>query len=182
MTSQENHQPRLSGNNSEKMSRGFVKEDDLEHAGTDLPERPISTLPNYVTTMGLKQLEQLANALSAERLSLLALKEDQTSMQKLAMVERDLRYVSARLQTAILSEHTANHDVVLFGASVTVADELGQPHIFKIVGEDEADIKQNKVSWNSPIAKALIGQKLGDSVLWSRPAGNTTLEIIAVQY
>ena len=162
------------------MSRGFVKEDDLEHAGTDLPERPISALPNYVTASGLVQLELNAKTLSAERLSLVHLKDDQAAMQKLAVIERDLRYVSARLKSAILSTPPENSEQVLFGATVTVEDEAGEPHLFTIVGDDEADIKLNKVSWCSPIAKALIKQKVGDIVVWSRPAGNITLEIIKI--
>jgi len=164
------------------MSRGFVKEDDLEHAGTDLPERPISALPNYVTASGLVQLELNAKTLSAERLSLVHLKDDQAAMQKLAVIERDLRYVSARLKSAILSMPPENSELVLFGATVTVEDEAGEPHLFTIVGDDEADIKLNKVSWCSPIAKALIKQKVGDIVVWSRPAGNITLEIIKISY
>lgn len=164
------------------MSRGFVKEDDLEHAGTDLPERPISALPNYVTANGLMQLEQNAKVLSAERLNVVNLKDDQAAMQKLAVIERDLRYVSARLKTAILSTPPPNNDMVLFGATVTVEDDVGEPHSFTIVGDDEAEIKLNKVSWSSPIAKALIKQKVGDIVVWSRPVGNMTLEIIKISY
>jgi transcription elongation GreA/GreB family factor len=164
------------------MSRGFVKEDDLEHAGTDLPERPISALPNYVTASGLMQLELNAKALSTERLNIAHLKDDQAAMQKLAVIERDLRYVSARLKTAILSTPPENSELVLFGATVTVENEAGEPNIFIIVGDDEADIKLNKVSWSSPIAKALIKQKVGDIVVWSRPAGNITLEIIKISY
>ena len=167
------------------MSRGFVKEDDLEHAGTDLPERQISNHPNYVTATGLKQLEKLASELSAERAKLVKLKDNQTAIQKLAMVDRDLRYVSARLQSAILSEQLDSdiqQDTVVFGATVNVEDKLGEQHVFTIVGDDEADIKLNKVSWVSPIAKALIGQKVGDVVVWPRPAGNMTLEIIKISY
>lgn len=164
------------------MSRGFVKEDDLEHAGTNLPERPISAHPNYVTEFGLKQLEELANALSAERSSLVNLKDNQIAMQKLAVLDRDLRYVSARLQSAIVSAKPTSNETVLFGATVEVEDELGEPHVFTIVGDDEADIKLSKVSWVSPIAKALIGQKVGDVVVWPRPAGNMSLEIIKITY
>ena len=164
------------------MSRGFVKEDDLEHAGTNLPERPISTLPNYVTANGLMQLELNAKNLSAERLKLVSLNDDQAAMQKLAAIERDLRYVSARLKTAILSAPPMSNEMVLFGATVTVEDETGKPYSFTIVGDDEADIKCNKVSWSSPIAKALIKQKVGDIVVWSRPVGNMTLEIIKISY
>lgn len=165
------------------MSRGFVKEDDLEHAGTDLPERPISVHPNYVTPEGLKQLESKADSLDKERATLVAIKDDETAKQKLAVVDRDLRYLSARLEQAILVD-PANQDknTALFGATVTVEDEEGNFSKFHIVGEDEADIAQQKVSYISPIAKALIGRKVGDSVTWQRPAGVLQLEIIEINY
>lgn len=164
------------------MSRGFVKEDDLEHAGTDVPERPISANPNYVTANGYTQLQRQAEALEATRLQLKTNKEDASAQQKLAVVERDLRYFSARLESAILTTPNKNAQQVLFGATVQVEDEDGKLHRFTIVGEDEADIHLNKVSWVSPLAKALIGNKVGDVVTWPRPAGNTTLEIISIHY
>ena len=55
-------------------------------------------------------------------------------------------------------------------------------HTFHIVGEDEADASINKVSYVSPFAKSLIGRKIGDSVIWQRPAGNITLEIMDIHY
>ena len=168
------------------MSRGFVKEDDLEHAGTDVPERQISAEINYVTTNGYRLLEQQASALIAQSKSLSAKKEDQQAQQQLAVVNRDLRYVAARLESAqIINPLAAKQDAtsqVLFGAAVTVEDDNGAKHTYQIVGEDEADIKANKVSWTSPLAKALIGQKIGETVIWIRPAGNTVLEIIDIQY
>jgi len=165
------------------MSRGFVKEDDLEHAGTDLPERPLSEHPNYVTPLGLQQLQQQSAMLEQQRQALAPSKDDQITQQRLAMVERDLRYVSARLEQAILVE-PANQakDTVLFGARVNVEDEEGETQVFTIVGEDEADIAANKVSWVSPLATALLGHRMGDSVIWRRPAGNLTLEITAINY
>lgn len=165
------------------MSRGFVKEDDLEHAGTDLPERLVSEHPNYVTPTGLALLEAQAQALEEERRLLNARKEDPSSNQRLAAVERDLRYLSARLETAILVDpKQQNQHVVLFGAHVKVEDENGQQHSFIIVGEDEANITEHKVSYISPIARALIGRKVGDSVIWPRPAGNLQLDIIEIHY
>jgi transcription elongation factor GreB len=165
------------------MSRGFVKEDDLEHAGTDLPERPLSEHPNYVTPLGLQQLQQQAEQLEQERQSLAPRKEDPVVNQRLGMVERDLRYFQARLEQVIVVEPTAQpSDKVLFGATVTVEDEDGESQIFTIVGEDEADIAANKVSWVSPLARALLGHKVGDSVTWKRPAGNMTLEITNIDY
>jgi len=165
------------------MSRGFVKEDDLEHAGTDLPERPVSQHPNYVTPTGLQQLEDEACALDKARVALVGQKENQTAKQKLAVIDRDLRYLSARLEQAILVEPAKqDKSTVLFGATVDVEDEEGDTLQFHIVGEDEADIAQQKVSYVSPIAKALIGRKIGDSVRWKRPAGTVELDIIEINY
>ncbi len=165
------------------MSRGFVKEDDLEHAGTDLPERPVSPHPNYVTPAGLKALENNAMALDKERASLISQKENESAKQRLAMIDRELRYLSTRLEQAILVEPAKqDKDTVLFGASVDVEDEHGQLLKFHIVGEDEADIAQHKVSYVSPIAKALIGRKVGDVVAWQRPAGILELEVIKISY
>jgi transcription elongation GreA/GreB family factor len=165
------------------MSRGFVKEDDLELAGTDLPERPISEHPNYVTPTGLAQLEAQVEALSAKHSTLSPQKEDPIISQQLAVIERDLRYFEARLEQAILVE--ANQDaptLVVFGTSVMVEDEEGNQHTFQIVGEDEADLNANKVSYVSPLAKALIGHKAGETVKWMRPAGNVLLDIISITY
>ena len=165
------------------MSRGFVKEDDLEHAGTDLPERPVSTHPNYVTPLGLQLLQQQSEQLEQQRLALAPLKEDAVAQQRLAMVERDQRYVSAKLEQAIVVDPAQQSgDTVLFGAKVTVEDDDGESHIFAIVGEDEADIAANMVSWVSPLAHALLGHKVGESVVWKRPAGNLNLEITDIHY
>ena len=164
------------------MSRGFVKEDDLEHAGTDLPERPLSDLPNYVTPHGYWLLEQSAEKLDAER-ALLIGKEDDAAKQKLAMVDRDLRYYSAKLESAIVVAPAQQaKETVLFGATVDVEDDEGETQQFSIVGEDEADIAANKVSWASPLAKALIGHKVGENVVWKRPAGDLNLEVIKINY
>lgn len=108
-------------------------------------------------------------------------------MQQLAVVNRDLRYVAARLESALIvskdsAETKLDKQTVLFGAVVTVEDEVGDCHIYTIVGEDEADIKANKISYISPLGQALIGQQLGETVIWLRPAGNQELTITAIQY
>lgn len=163
------------------MSRAFVKENDLEYA--DVPERPQSEHPNYVTPTGLAQLQDEAAQLEEERLRLSPLKEDPIVRQQMAVIERDLRYVQGRLERAIpVSPAEQQQDVILFGAIVEVEDEEGATHVFEIVGEDEADIHNNKVSWVSPLARALIGQKVGDSVIWKRPAGDLALEVTDIRY
>lgn len=165
------------------MSRAFVKENDLEHAGTDLPERPQSEHPNYVTPAGLAQLQQQAAELEQERQQLAPQKDDPVIRQRLAVVERDLHYFQGRLERAIPVVPTSQlQDVILFGAVVGVEDENGETHTFSIVGEDEADIAHNKVSWVSPLARALIGHKVGESVTWKRPAGDLELEITSIHY
>lgn len=165
------------------MSRAFVKENDLEHAGTDLPERPQSEHPNYVTPTGLAQLQEQAIALEQKRQQLVPNKDDPVVRQQLAVIERDLHYFQGRLERAIpVDPANQEPEVILFGAAVEVEDENGDAHTFSIVGEDEADIHKNKVSWVSPLARALIGHRVGESVLWRRPAGNLELDIISIHY
>lgn len=165
------------------MSRAFVKENDLEHAGTDLPERPQSEHPNYVTPTGLAQLQSQLQRLDQERLELIARKEDSIIRQRIAMIDRDLRYLQGRLERAIPVDPASQaKDTVLFGAVVSLEDENGDQHEYTIVGEDEADISLNKVSWVSPLARALIGAKIAESVKWRRPAGDLELEITDIRY
>lgn len=165
------------------MSRGFVKEDDLEHAGTGLPEKPISPHANYVTPYGLAQLEEASKQLEEARIALSDQKDDASTNQQLAIIDRDQRYLSARLKDAILvNPDNQDKETILFGATVTVEDENGKNLIFSIVGEDEAGTAPNKVSYISPIAKALIGRNVGDFAIWKRPAGNIEIEIIKISY
>ena len=156
------------------MSRAFVNEERFEQAGgEELVERPISEFANYVTPTGALALQDQEAALMAELAPLKKSAEDAFNKDKVAELERDLRYLRARLDSAILVDPAGqDHTTVLFGASVTVQD----------VGEDEADAAINKVSYVSPLAKSLIGQKVGDNVTWLRPAGNLNLEILDIHY
>ena len=165
------------------MSRAFVKENDLEHAGIDIPERPLSDEPNYVTPFGLKLLNEKIDALEIERENLRQKKDDPIVKQKIAVIERDIRYYAARIESAILtSPKDEDHEVILFGAKVTVEDEEGKMSTFEIVGEDEANIHEGKVSYLSPLAEALIGSRVGDEVLWEKPIGDTYLTIQKITY
>ena len=165
------------------MSRAFVKENDLEHAGIDIPERPLSEEPNYVTPRGLKLLNENIDVLEKERESLNEKKDDPMVKQKIAVIERDMRYFAARIESAILSDHK-NEDPsrVLFGAKVTAEDEEGEFLTFEIVGEDEANIHESRVSYLSPLAEALLGAAIGDEVIWEKPIGNSYLTIQKISY
>lgn len=165
------------------MSRAFVNEERFEQAGDDIVERPISEHPNYVTPTGALELQTLEESLLAQLETLKNATDDTFGKEKIAEIERDLRYVRARLDSTILVDpKTQSHETVLFGATVEVMDGEGAQHKFHIVGEDEADANINKVSWVSPLAKSLIGQKVGDTVTWNRPIGNITLEILDIHY
>ncbi|HEY8014642.1 MAG TPA: GreA/GreB family elongation factor, partial [Dongiaceae bacterium] len=67
-------------------------------------------------------------------------------------------------------------------ALAATVDEDGTERRFAIVGEDEADPAVGKISWVSPLARALTGAAVGDSVVWKRPAGDKTLEVTAIDY
>ena len=165
------------------MSCAFVKENDLEHAGIDIPERPLSEEPNYVTPRGLSLLNQTIDDLEKEREALITKKDDPMVRQKIVMIERDMRYVAARIESAILTnpqEEDPSH--VLFGAKVTVEDEDGASLTFEIVGEDEANIHEGRVSYLSPLAEALLGGAVGDEVVWEKPMGKSYLTIQKISY
>jgi transcription elongation GreA/GreB family factor len=102
---------------------------------------------------------------------------------ELPQVEREIRYVDERIGRAVLvNVEDQSTKTVTFGAKVTVIDEDDKTQTFMIVGEDEADVKNHKVSWVSPIAKALLGKQVHESAIWQRPMGNLELEIIAIEY
>jgi transcription elongation factor GreB len=165
------------------MSRAFLNEDKFEQAGDELVERPVSPHPNYVTPAGLKQLQDEAARLEALRRQLTEKTDDPFALQRKAETERDLRYYTARLENAIEVDPAGQPgNEVRFGAIVDVADEDGNSLQFTIVGEDEADVAHNKVSWVSPLARALIGGHVGDIVKWRRPAGDKELEITGIRY
>ncbi|MBL8528135.1 MAG: GreA/GreB family elongation factor [Burkholderiales bacterium] len=164
------------------MSRAFVKESDEDLVSDELPERPQSPYPNYVTPAGLARLQAQYAELQEHRARLVAA-DDPLSKQHLRQVQRDLRYFQQRLESAILVEVSGQpRDEVHFGAMVDVSDENGGRQTFAIVGEDEADVGAGKISWASPLGKAMIGSKVGDSVVWKRPAGDAGLEILSIHY
>ena len=165
------------------MSRAFVKENDLEHAGIDIPERPLSDEPNYVTPRGLKLLNQTIDDLENEREALNEKKDDPMVKQKIVVIERDMRYFAARIDSAILTNsQEEDPSQVLFGAKVTVKDEEGKLLTFQIVGEDEANILEGRVSYLSPLAEALLGAVVDDEVVWEKPVGDSYLTIQKISY
>ncbi len=166
------------------MSRAFVKESDDDISAGELPERPVPAHANYVTPHGMEQLRARVRELAElhEQLKAVA-KEDSEAKRKLREVERDQRYFNAQLERAELV-NSAGHPKgeVRFGATVKVEEADGRVETFHIVGDDEADVAVGKISWGSPLAHSLIGAKVGETVKWRRPAGDTDVEVVAVEY
>tara|TARA_B110000259_G_C13720249_1_gene284147 strand:+ start:50 stop:571 length:522 start_codon:yes stop_codon:yes gene_type:complete len=164
------------------MSRAFIKENDLEHAGIDIPERPVSLEINYVTPSGLKNLQHSIDNLDKERKSLIG-NEESNFIQKKMRIERDIRYYSSRLESAILVDPSIqNKEIILFSANVEALSNNNKKYEFEIVGEDEANIKENKISYLSPIAKLLIGNRINDEIIWNKPSGNEILTVTNIYY
>src|SRR3954463_6300801 len=162
------------------MSRAFVKEN--EDQVPELPERPQSPHPNFVTPHGLALLKQQLAGLEEDRHRHAG---EQTLLDKdaLQVIERDIRYVQDRLTRAIPVDYAQQpQDQVDFGATVATEDENGVKRSFEIVGEDEADPNVGKLSWVSPLALALKDAKTGDTVVWKRPAGDLELEVLSISY
>ena len=160
------------------MSRAFVKEDGPDNA--PLPDLPISPHPNYVTPRGLQQLrDRLADAQTL--LAALKTRKDRLDRLPEKAAERDIRYLEARLRSAIPTAPPPAPDEAAFATAVTVADEDGRETTYEIVGEDEADASANRIAPQSPLARALLGAGPGDLVTWTRPAGAVELEVLAIR-
>ena len=162
------------------MSRAFVREDrpDTE----PLPDLPIGPHPNWVTPRGLAALKARLAETRAE-LGRLRAREDRLDRLPEKAAERDIRYLEARLASAIPVDPAAQpRDEVAFGAVVTVADGAGREAVYAIVGEDEADAARGLIAPQSPLARALTGARVGDTVEWRRPSGVDELEVLAIAY
>lgn len=151
------------------MSRAFVKED----GGADaLPERPVSPHRNLVTRRGLALIEQEV-VRQREALAAAGATGDRDGV---AAASRELRYWSQRRANAEPVDPPAGGEAITFGMTVTLADEDGRRRRWRIVGEDEADPREGRIAWISPVARALTGKWIGDEA--ALPSG--TAEIVAV--
>jgi transcription elongation GreA/GreB family factor len=163
------------------MSRAFVKEPDGDRAIEELPERVHSPHVNYVTPAGLRQLQGRVGELLARR-ERLAGAVSAENKKRLLPIDRDLRYYEERIRRAVLIDPADQpKDEVRFGAVVDVETPEGRRMTFALVGEDEADAAQGKISWFSPLALALAEARVGDAVVWKRPAGEVELTVVAIR-
>lgn len=158
------------------MSVAFTREEDAEATAAHLPDRPLSPHPNLVTAAGLAELD---GALAQARAAYAAAQAqggvgaDRTAM---ARATRDLRYFAARRASARLTEPDGR-PVVQFGSEVSFERGDGRRATLRIVGEDEADPSAGRVSYVSPVARALLGKAAGDGAA----LGADSLEVLTVR-
>lgn len=191
------------------MNKAFVKEDsessddvlletdEIEAAlDQELFKSAVSGAPkNYMTRNGFERLQnELYYLLEKSRPQFAAIvsgpgshnaesHDFQIAKAQLEQLDRRIRTLQRRLDIAeVIDPETQSSDQVLFGATVTARDEADQLRVYRIVGVDETDIKAGKVSWVSPIGRALLQAQVGDSVTLKMPQGEEELEILKIQY
>jgi transcription elongation factor GreB len=176
------------------MNKAFTKESD-ESFDDPIPE-PKDLLPpgarNYVTPQGaellrleLKNLVEIERPRVAEGESREAGPEGDASMTKrkrLQAIDRRIIFLRDRVASMeVVDPRKGSSDRVRFGVTVTVLDDDEKEKTYKIVGVDEADPSAEKVSWLSPIAKALMGKQVGDVVSLILPKGDVELEVLEIE-
>jgi transcription elongation factor GreB len=182
------------------MSKAFTKEDiDIDD---DLPDEAPVALPagtkNYITPDGfrrlqeeLKQLQQVERPKIVEIVSWAAGNGDRSEngdyiygKRRLREIDRRMRFLSKRLEAAetVDPARQAHLDRIFFGATVTYANKAGEERTITIVGVDEVDADSGRVSWISPIARALMKAQEGDIVDLRTPHGIEPIEVVEIKY
>ena len=180
------------------VSKAFVKEEPEDDE--DAPEAP--ALPagakNYITPAGYRRLRaELGHLVTAERpevvrtVSWAASNGDRSEngdyiygKRRLREIDRRIRFLTKRLESAQVVDPAQRDatDQVFFGATVVYGTADGRRNEVTIVGVDEVDPARRHVSWISPIARALLRSREGDSVQMQTPSGPQTLEVLEVRY
>ena len=152
------------------MSKAFTSEETADAPPIVAPRAPLPDgVPNYVTARGLARLRDELAALRAVVLDPAALAQRRAELED--------RIASAEL----VRPPDGPTDVVRFGANVTVRGESGVRRQ-RIVGVDEADAAHGRIAFVAPLARALLGRAVGDTILFRAPRGDEELEIVAVDY
>ena len=153
-------------------------------------------MPNYLTPEGAKKLQaELNQLLNVQRAKVVnevaeaAAQGDRSEnaeyiygKKKLREIDRRIRFLTKRLDAAVVVKQEGSHDEVRFGATVDVEDENGKKSRYLILGPDEASPSAGSISFQSPLGKALMKRKVGDVVTVLRPAGEIEIEIKAIRY
>ena len=179
------------------MSKAFTKENDSEDDEPELsPKLPVE-VKNYITPLGLARLKtELHELLSKTRPDLVQVVSwaagngDRSEngdylygKKRLREIDRRIRFLTQRLEIAeVIDPVTVKSKQIQFGASITYLNEEGQTKKISIVGIDESNPAQGKISWISPLAKSLLNHLANDVVSFKSPKGEEELEIVSVEY
>ena len=158
----------------------------------------LSDPPNYITPEGYRRLREEYEALFAverpklvETISWAAANGDRSEngdyiygRKRLREIDRRLGWLSRRMKDAKVVDAAAQPDraKAWFGATVTLVDEDDNARVVTLVGEDETDAANGRISWTSPIGRAIRGAAVGDLRRVMLPAGERELEIVAIEY
>lgn len=181
------------------MNKAFVKETDADEDDDEVAAPALPTgSKNYMTPAGYARLDAEFNQLwkverpkLVETIAWAASNGDRSEngdyiygKKRLREVDRRIRFLSRRLEHAEVVDPASREatDQVFFGATVTVADETGKESTYAIVGIDEADAGRGRIAWISPMARALLKAREGDTVSVQTPEGKREVEIVAVRY
>jgi transcription elongation factor GreB len=153
--------------------------------------------PTYLTRAGARRLaEELGRLVKRERPKVVAEVAEAAAQgdrsenaeyiygkKRLREIDRRIRYLTKKLESAeVVSTERSETDVVRFGAWVEVEDENGKRSRYLLVGPDEADPGQGKISFQAPLGRALLKRRIGDVVMVRRPAGEIELRILGISY
>ena len=153
--------------------------------------------PNYITIEGARVLqEELGRLRSKERPKTVTEVADAAAQgdrsenaeyiygkKRLREIDRRMRFLTKRLESAVIVTPEPRPDGrIFFGALVEVEDEDGARTKYRIVGEDETDAKARKISWRSPLGRALLKKRADDVVTFWRPSGEVEMTIVSVTY
>ena len=183
------------------MNKAFVKEssgdEDDDDLGSGLPPIPAGA-KNYITPQGYQRIrDELLQLIDVERPEVVkvvhwaASNGDRSEngdyiygKRRLREIDRRIRFLTKRLDLAEVVDPSLHHgsDQVFFGATVSYLNGAGQEQTVTIVGIDEIDPLHGKISWVSPVARALTKAREGDVVTLKTPVGDDELEILAVEY
>ena len=180
------------------MSKAFTKEsDDDEDGGVALPAIPAGA-KNYITPQGYQRIkDELLQLIDVERPEVVrvvhwaASNGDRSEngdyiygKRRLRQIDGRIRFLTKRMDLAEVVNPSVHHgsDQVFFGATVTYETQAGEQHTITILGIDELDPLNGKISWVSPVARALTKAREGDTVTLQTPGGLEELEILNVSY
>ena len=152
---------------------------------------------NYITPHGMTLLKkELEELLKVERPKVVATVAWAASngdrsenadyiygKKRLREIDRRVRFLTKRIEAAqVVDPKEHKTDKIVFGATVTIENEDGETFRYQIVGEDEIDTTGGKISWKSPMAKALLGKVVGDEVKVKKPKGDQWVEVVNLEF